>query len=311
MKTNIVVLGSFNVDVTGYAPRLPRNGETVFGDAVTMGPGGKGFNQATAAAKSGAAVRMIARIGNDAFSAFAHQQFQAEGISEELVRADGEFGTGCALIEVDGETGENRIVVSSGANQHVTADSVLAAEDEIAQSALVLTQLETNLDAAEAFMNLAKKHNKPIVLNPAPFREVPRGFFEGVDVFTPNETEAEYFSGISVHTDEDARKSAERMLALGVKRVVITLGKRGVYFRDISDEGFVPSPEVRAVDTTGAGDAFTGALSVRLAEGASLRRAAEYAVCFAALSVTKKGACAAMPERKAAEALEKRFFGRE
>lgn len=309
MNTKLVVLGSFNVDVTGYARRLPRNGETVFGDAVTMGPGGKGFNQATAASKSGASVRMIARIGNDAFSAFAHQQFALEGISESLVRSDGEYGTGCALIEVDGESGENRIVVSSGANQHIAVDSVLAAENEIAVCSLALTQLETNLDAVEAFMRLAKKHGKPIVLNPAPYREVPEGFFCGVDVFTPNETEAEFFSGISVKTDEDAEKAAEKMLSLGVKRVVITLGKRGVYFRDVSEKGFVPSPEVCAVDTTGAGDAFTGALSVRLSEGASLKRAAEYAVCFAALSVTKKGACASMPERSEAEALEKRFFG--
>lgn len=307
-KAKIALVGSFNVDITGYADRLPRGGETVFGHYASMGPGGKGFNQATAAARAGAEVTMIARIGKDAFSAFARQQFEREGLWQRYLSEDETESTGSALIEVDSQTGENRIIVVPGANHHIAKKDVYAAEREIAACDIALSQLETNLEAVSALKELAGKYKKPFVLNPAPYLALPEGFLDGVDLFTPNETEAEYFSGLRVESDEDIRCAARRLLCLGVRRVVITLGKRGAYYLEETGEGFVPSPVVKAVDTTGAGDAFNGALCVAMAEGKSLPAAMRLAVCFAALSVTKKGACAAMPDRAAAEALERRFF---
>lgn len=306
-QAKIVVVGSFNVDITGYAERLPRNGETVFGRSVSMGPGGKGFNQATGAHRAGADVVMIAGIGKDDFSGFAHRQFASEGLSEKYVVEMEESGTGCALIEVDGQSGENRIVVFQGANARLSRAHVRAAETEIASADLVLTQLETNLEAVDELKRLAQKHGKTLVLNPAPFIPVSDGFFEGVDVFTPNETEAEYYSGIAVHTEADAAAAAKKMRALGVKRVVITMGSRGAYCADEAECGMVASPAVKAIDTVGAGDAFTGALCTRLAEGNTLMDAARFAACFAALAVTRKGACSAMPTRAEAEALQREF----
>ena len=157
-QAKIVVVGSFNVDITGYAERLPRNGETVFGRSVSMGPGGKGFNQATGAHRAGADVVMVAGVGKDDFSNFAHRQFASEGLSEKYVAEMDEYGTGCALIEVDGQSGENRIVVVQGANAQLSRAHVRAAEAEIASADLVLTQLETNLEAVDELKRLAKKH---------------------------------------------------------------------------------------------------------------------------------------------------------
>lgn len=208
--------------------------------------------------RAGADVVMVAGVGKDDFSNFAHRQFASEGLSEKYVAEMDEYGTGCALIEVDGQSGENRIVVVQGANAQLSRAHVRAAEVEIASADLVLTQLETNLEAVDELKRLAKKHGKTLVVNPAPFGPVPEGFFEGVDVFTPNETEAEYYSGLAVNTEADAAKAAEKMQELGVKSVVITMGSRGAYCAGEDECGMVESPVVKAVDTVGAGDAFTG-----------------------------------------------------
>ena len=308
MKPKILVMGSFNMDITGYALRLPKNGETVMGERYAMSPGGKGSNQAVAASRAGGDVTMIARMGKDAFGEIGLKTLSGEGISEKHLILDSQASTGFALIEVDGETGENRIIVIPGANQKITKEQIDAAADDIQDCDCVLAQLETNLDAVQAFFDCAKKNRKPVILNPAPFRSLPDGFLSGLDVFTPNETEAEYFSGIAIHSEADARRAALEFMKMGVRTVVITLGKAGAYYMNENEDDFVSAPSVKAIDTTGAGDAFTGALSVALGEKRSLREAVQFAVCFASLSVTKPGAAASMPYRNEAEAFMKTVF---
>lgn len=294
-SNKIFILGSFNVDITCYAERLPRHGETVFGSSVNMTAGGKGFNQAAAAAHSGANVRMLAKIGSDSLSAIAKSYFEKEKISPELVGISETAGTGCAFIEVDEQTGENRIVVASGANNEITAADVYALENEILESDLVLTQLETSLEAVYQLIALSKKHNKPMILNPAPSKSIDKSALDGLYLFTPNETEAEFYSGIPVTDEESAKRAAAAIRALGVRNVIITLGKKGAYYDTDAQRGISRAPSVKAVDTVGAGDAFNGALAARLLKGYSLQEAIKYANAFAALSVTKKGACDSMP----------------
>lgn len=308
-QPKIVVVGSFNVDITSYSPSLPRHGETVVGSSVALGPGGKGFNQACAAARSGANVIMVAKLGADMLASIAREQFKREGMSEKYVESIEGESTGAAFIEVDESTGENRIIIVKSANERMTEADVVQAESEIRDCDAVLTQFEISLAPIQKMFELAKAHGKMIVLNPAPFQKVPKDFFTFVDYVTPNETEVEYFTGVKVTDERSAAQAASRMRELGAKCAIITLGKNGAYYQSADDAGMVRSPEVKAVDTTGAGDAFTGALTVALAEGRSLRESVLYANCFAALSVTKRGTSVSMPDREAADALYARFLG--
>ena len=301
MNAKIVVVGSFNVDITCYAPRLPRHGETVFGSSVNMTAGGKGFNQVAAASHAGGDVTMIAKIGDDALSQIALKYFEKEKISTEFLQTVKDTNTGSAFIEVDEETGENRIVVISGANGLVDREDVLAAEEKIKECDIALTQLETGIESVKALVELANRHNKPVILNPAPFKALPDELLKGVTLFTPNETEAEFYSGIPVNTEEDAKAAAKEILKKGPKGVIITLGKKGALYMTETEYGLVTAPVVKAVDTTGAGDAFNGALATRLSLGDSLPEAVRFANHFAALSVTKKGACDAMPTKEETE----------
>ncbi len=294
-KPKIAVAGSMNVDITAYAPRLPLNGETVFGSSVALGAGGKGFNQATAAKRSGGDVLMIAKIGDDALSSFALEQLKTEGMRSDFITVVPGVNTGCALIEVSENGGENRIIAVNGANATLTASDIKAAESAIAECDIALAQFETNFEATEAFIDICRAHNIPVIINPAPFLKAPDGFYVKVDMATPNETEAEQISGVKIIDDASARRAADSILALGVKRVIITLGAKGVYYTDGKTSCFAETAKVKAVDTTGAGDAFNGALAYMLADNADMERAIRYANCYAALSVTRKGACAALP----------------
>lgn len=308
-KCKIVVAGSFIVDITGFSPRFPKDGETVLGSTIKTGPGGKGSNQATAAARAGAEVIMIAKIGSDVLSGIAHQHYSAEGMSEKFIYTTTEADTGSAFIEVNETTGENRIIVIKGANELLSEADICAAESEIASASVVLTQLETNDNAVEVLLRCAKKHGKTTIVNPAPFQEVKKGLFDGVDYFTPNETEAEYFSGIKVETEEDAKKAADKMIhELGVRNVIITLGKKGAFFTDGTSQILVPSATVKAVDTTGAGDAFNGGLAVALSEGMDIETALKFANATAAISVTRRGASPSMPQRAEIDELKKSFY---
>lgn len=308
-KSKVVVAGSFIVDVVGFAPRFPKDGETVIGSTVKFGPGGKGSNQATAASRAGAEAIMITKIGVDVLSNIAIEHYNAEGMSQKHVYRTDKAPTGTAFIEVSETTGENRIIVVKGANELLSAVEVAAAEEEIATCDAVLAQLESSDEAIVELFRLAMRHGKRIILNPAPARQVPEGLFEVVDYLTPNETEAEYFSGVPVKNPEDAGLAAEKLLGLGVKNVIITLGKHGAFYSDGNNKLLVPTTDLKAVDTTGAGDAFCGALAVALSEGMDILRAIRFANCAASISVTRAGTSQAMPYRHEINELYARFYG--
>ena len=305
----IIGPGSITVDITGYAPRLPVAGETLKGTTLRFGPGGKGNNQMTAAHRAGSEVKVISRRGNDVLGQILEKHYTAEGMSEQYVAIDSDAETGSALIEIDEATAQNRIIVILGANEAVGRESVLAAEADFADCDAVLTQFETTVDAVLAAKELAQKYNKPFILNPAPYIDVPKSLFDGVDYVTPNESEAEQFTGVKVDTAEDCRLAAQKFFKMGVKNVIITLGVRGVYFTDGEREITVPALKVKAVETTGAGDAFNGGLSTAIAEGLDIETALKFATCTSAISVTRLGSSPSMPYRHEITALLQKEFG--
>lgn len=304
----IIGPGSLNVDVTGYTPHLPVDGETVKGSTLKFGPGGKGNNQMTAASRAGCDVKIIACRGNDVLGQIIKEHYQTEGMSEELIDARDEFETGSAIIEIDEVSAQNRIIVISGANEKVDRQKVYESEKFFADCDAVLTQFETTIDAVYAAKELANKYNKPFILNPAPFIKVENDLFNGVDYVTPNETETQQFTGVEINNLDDCKIAAKKFFDMGVKNVIITLGKRGAFFTDGKNEVLVPSLNVKAKDTTGAGDAFNGGLATAIAEGHPIDVALKFATCTAALSVTKLGSAKAMPIRSEIIALMKKEF---
>ncbi len=300
-KPHIAVMGSFVVDLMARAPHLPRTGETVKGDGFKMGPGGKGSNQGVAAQRAGAEVDMITKIGTDAFSRIALDSFRGEGMHTRWVMQDPELATGAALIMVDDETGDNKILVTLGACAHMTDADIEAAREVIETSAVLLTQLETNLDAVEKTVNIASSAGVTVILNPAPASQVPDELLKQVDILTPNEVEASILSGVSIASPQDAGAAARALMARGARSVIITLGSQGVLAMTGEEERFIPSLKVDCVDATGAGDAFSGALATAIAEGQDIFEAARFANVAAALSVTKLGTAPSMPRRSEIE----------
>jgi len=294
----ITVMGSFVVDLMARAPHLPQTGETVKGDGFLVGPGGKGSNQGVAAFKAGAEVDMITKIGRDHFGQIALDSFQGEGMNIDYVMQDEELGTGAALIMVDETTGDNKILVTPGACSNITTEDIERAREAIETNAVLLTQLETNLEAVERSIAIASAKGVKIILNPAPARAVPDSLLALVDILTPNEVEASILSGVTISTPEDASAAAANLIERGVRSVIITMGSQGLLAKTEKEERFIPCFEVDAVDATGAGDAFSGALACAIAEGKSFFEAAEFANVAAALSVTKIGTAPAMPGRQ-------------
>ncbi len=299
MTAKIVIVGSFNTDLTSYMERMPRPGETVNGRKFVTGPGGKGSNQAVAAARLGAAVTFIGRVGQDAFGDAAITMWEQEGINTRYVVRDPEHATGVAPIFVD-DSGENSIVVVLGANLNIQAADVNAAADVIAQADIVLTQLEINYDMVAYTLQVAKQKGVRTILNPAPAGHLPAEVVALADFITPNETELEVLSGKSGLTAEQAARS---LLTHAEQTVVVTLGAQGAQYVRQDATGVVPTFKVNVVDTTGAGDAFNGGLAVALAEGKSLADAIAFANATAALCVTQPGTAPSMPRRDEVEAL--------
>ena len=305
----IVGPGSLIVDVTGFAPHLPVAGETTKGSTLRFGPGGKGSNQLTAAHRAGSIVKIIGRRGDDVLGQILKKHYETEGMSEEHVVVDPKGETGSALIEIDESDAQNRIIVIFAANELVAAENVRAAEKDFADCDAVLTQFETTIEAVFATKEMAKKYGKPFILNPAPFIDVPKELFDGVYYVTPNETEAEQFTGVKVDTLEDCRKAAAKFFEMGVKNVIITLGVRGAYYTDGKTEITVPAVKVKALETTGAGDAFNGGLATAIAEGLPIETALKFATCTSAISVTRLGSSPSMPYRHEILALLEKEFG--
>lgn len=296
-ESRVTVMGSFVVDLMARAPHLPRAGETVKGDGFLIGPGGKGSNQGVAAHKAGALVDMITRIGDDHFGRIALDSFEREGMDTTYVMRDGALATGAALIMVDENTGDNKILVTLGACSAITEADIERARPAIESNPVFLTQLETNLDAVERALGIAAESGARIILNPAPACEVPQGLLGLVDILTPNEVEASVLSGVTVETPGDAERAARILMERGTGSVVVTMGSRGVYAADGTEARFIPAVEVEAVDATGAGDAFSGALAAAVAEGKGFFEAVRFANTAAALSVTRIGTAPAMPSR--------------
>lgn len=295
MAAKIVVVGSFNMDLTTYMERLPRPGETVHGRQFVTGPGGKGSNQAVAAARLGAEVTFVGRVGMDGFGDTAIQTWQAEGINTRYVVRDSENATGVAPIFVD-DSGENCIVVALGANLAVSPADVDAASDVIAQADVLVVQLEIDLNTVAHALRVAKQHGVRTILNPAPAAQLPESTLALADYLTPNETELETLLG---SVPDDLRQAVK----LPQQTLVMTAGARGARWATQSDSGDVPTYKVQVVDTTGAGDAFNAGLAVALAEGKALTDAIAFANATAAMCVTRPGTAPSMPQRAEVEAL--------
>ena len=286
---NIVVVGSANTDMVVKSPRIPGPGETVIGGEFLLAAGGKGANQAVAAARLGADVTFVACLGTDIFGDQAITGYQREGIDTSYIARDPEAASGVALIIVDAH-GENSIAVASGANAHLSAADVERAADRIAQADILLVQLEIPVDAVRAAVKLAHDAGVPVILNPAPAQEMDPALLNMVTLATPNEHEIRVVVG---QQDQDAAISA--MLKAGTQTVLVTLGKRGVLWASGKTRTRIPAFQVQAVDTTAAGDAFNGGLACALGRGEAIADAIRYANAVAALSVTRMGAQPSLP----------------
>ena len=251
---------------------------------------------------------MIGQVGRDFMAELLHKHYVNEGMSEKYITTTDEAETGSGVIEIE-PSGQNSIIVVKGANGTLCDENVRAAEEEFASADVVLTQLETGFSSIEEAKRLAKKYGKPFIINPAPHQPIPNGLFEGVDYLTPNETECEYFSGVTVTDEESASRAADKLLSMGVKNVIITLGKAGVYYAGENGRMLVPTTDLKSVDSTGAGDAFNGAFAVAVAEKMDTETALKFANCVASISVTRKGASNTMPYRHETDKLLSDFYG--
>ena len=296
MANQILVIGSSNTDMVVKADKLPAPGETVLGGTFLMTPGGKGANQAVAAARLGGQVTFVAKVGNDIFGQQAVQAFKHEGINTTYVQIDTEHPSGVALINVD-RAGENSITVAPGANAHLNASETTVALQTANADALVLLQLEISLPTVTYVVQQASSQGLRVVLNPAPAQPLPTDLFPHLFLITPNETEAQTLTGIHVTDSISAEQAAQKLHELGVKNVVITLGAKGAYLYANGQGQLITVPPVTAIDSTAAGDCFNGALAVGLAEEQTLVEAVTFACRAAAISVTRLGAQASIPTR--------------
>jgi len=295
---NVTVVGSLNMDLVVKAPRLPAVGETVTKGTFGTFPGGKGANQAVAAARLGARVRMVGAIGRDAFGSQLRDGLRRDGVDVSHVIEIEDAPSGVALITV-GPQGQNTIVVAPGANWRMTTAHVDAAADLIARSQILLIQLEIPIETVTRAAEIASSAKVRVVLDPAPAPEspLPDRLIRLVDVINPNEVEAKVLTGTNVADERGARDAAERLLAMGCRSAVIKLGARGAFVADGDTRAAVPGIHVDAVDTTAAGDAFAGALAVALGEGRPIMEAVRFANVAGAICVTRMGAQPSMPRR--------------
>lgn len=297
-ENKIVVFGSFVVDLMSRSNHLPQVGETVKGSMFNLGPGGKGSNQAIAAKRAGADISFITKIGKDIFGDLALRTFREEKLDDRDVIVSDKDSTGTALIMVDDVNGNNEIVVVPAACDDIKIEELDNAFKKIDDAGMVLTQLETNFESTKAIVEYAYSKGKTVILNPAPYSPFDLDILNKVSVITPNEVEAAQLTGITIDSEEAARLAADKMLAMGVKAVIITLGKRGVFAAFNGEYRMFKGFTVEAVDTTGAGDAFNGGFVAALSEGKDIPEAVRFAQAVAALSVTKVGTAPSMPTRQ-------------
>jgi len=298
----IAVFGSINMDLIARTPRLPVAGETLTGRSFFTAPGGKGANQAVAAARLGSQVFMVGRVGADVFGSALLESLKQNRVDTAGVAEETGASSGVAVIAVD-DRAENSIIVVPGANGTVSEADVARLESVLPRVDVLLLQLEIPMEAVLAAARLASRHNVTVILDPAPARPLPPELYGFVDIITPNETEAEALAGFPVRDAEDAAKAAAHFKSHGVAHAIVKMGAKGAYWANGRAGRFFPAYQVEAVDTVAAGDAFNGGLAVALAEGLSMPEAVHWGMAAGALSTTKPGAQPSMPDRAAVERL--------
>lgn len=297
MAIPIYIIGSSNTDMVVKAERLPAPGETILGGTFLMNAGGKGANQAVAAARLGGLVTLVANVGNDLFGKQSILQFKQENINTNYISVDPIQPSGVALINVNAK-GENCIAVAPGANGQLTPELLKKFFEAVKSPAIALVQLEIPITTVEYIIEQCKQRSIPVILNPAPAQILSKEVLRNVFLITPNETEAELLTAIRITNNASAQKAARVFHEMGIPNVVLTLGDRGAYWSSPKGSGLVSVPVVTAMDTTAAGDCFNGALAVALAEDRILDDAVQFACKAASISVTRMGAQSSMPTRK-------------
>ena len=292
----IVVIGSSNVDMIIKSAWLPKPGETVGNGIFAKVNGGKGANQAVAAARGGGNVVFITCLGSDDFAPAMINNFQKDNIDTQFVFVENNVSTGIALILVDNK-GENCISVAPGANYFLSLEHISQVETIIKESKIILLQLEIPIDSVLYAIELAHKHGKKVVMNPAPAKKIDDKHMAMIDSLVLNESEAEFLTGLPVTTDTQIREAANALLTKGPKNVVITLGAKGAFVKNSDKDEFLPAFKVEPIDTTAAGDVYCGNLAVELVEGKSIFEAVKFASAASAISVTRLGAQPSAPSR--------------
>ena len=293
--SEITVLGIFVADISFSGPKIPSIGETILGKKYNVGPGGKGCNQAIAIARLGGNTNFISKIGKDAYGELALKTLEKNKISTENIIQDGNQQTGVAGILVDQNTGKNAINVIVGAPSSLRISEIEKQINLIKRSKIFLTQLEVPKDVTLHCLKTAKENGCITILNPAPASEISKEFYNNIDFFTPNETEAEFYTGIKITNDHEAKQAADKLIDLGIKKVIITLGEKGLFYSDGKEEIYLKANSVKAIDTTGAGDAFNGGLAYGLSKEKPIKECLKLANKVAGISTTKLGAGDAMP----------------
>ena len=293
--SEITVLGIFVADISFSGPKIPSIGETILGKKYNVGPGGKGCNQAIAIARLGGNTNFISKIGKDAYGELALKTLQKNKISTENIIQDSSQQTGVAGILVDQNTGKNAINVIVGAPNSLTINEIEKKINLIRNSKIFLTQLEVPKDVTLHCLKTAKEHGCLTILNPAPASEITKEFYNYIDYFTPNESEAEFYTGIKITNEKEAKQATGKLINLGIKKIIITLGEKGLFYSDGKEEIYLKASNVKAIDTTGAGDAFNGALAYSLSVNKTISESLSFANKVAGLSTLKMGAGDAMP----------------
>ena len=293
--SDISVLGIFVADISFSGPKIPSIGETILGNEYNIGPGGKGCNQAIAIARLGGKVNFISKIGKDNYGKLALDTLKKNNIDTENIIQDKSLQTGVAGILVEKNSGKNAINVIVGAPSTLKTSEIDNQLKVIKNSKIFLTQLEVPKKVILHCLKVAKDNKCITILNPAPASEISKEFFNNIDYFTPNENEAEFYTGIKISNEKDAKHAADKLINIGIKKVIITLGEKGLFYSDGNEEIHLKANSVKAIDTTGAGDAFNGGLAFGLSIKKPIRECLSFANKVAGISTTKLGAGDAMP----------------